>query len=60
MSKIEKFNQNKTIFKFKIYIKDKFKYTFYNIDHKSVGQIRKDIARDERVTVDNVDVILIV
>lgn len=60
MSKIENFNQNKTIFKFKIYIKDKFKYTFYNIDNKSVGQIRKDIARDEKVFIDDVDVVLIV
>lgn len=57
---MKKFSQNKTLFKFKIYIKDKFKYTFYNIDHKSVGQIRKDIAKDERVSVDDVDVILIV
>lgn len=57
---MKKFNQNKTIFKFKIYIKDKFKYTFYNINYKSVGQIRKDIAGDERVTADDVDVILIV
>lgn len=60
MPKMKKFSQNKTLFKFKIYIKDKFKYTFYNIDHKSVGQIRKDIAKDERVSVDDVDVILIV